>query len=88
MSVLGTTRWREGAIALLLCANFLVPVQTALHDLQVRGLVPEGLSESWLWDTIVMAQHAWALLLLACVLLWTGLRARTVPAGKPARAST
>lgn len=70
-------RQRALALAVLvLCADFLVPTQTALHDLQQRGLVPEWLSTGPLWNTVLITQHVWALVLLAAVLLWA---ARTVP---------
>jgi hypothetical protein len=88
MSVLGTVRWRGGAVVLVLCADFLVPAQTALHDLQDRGLVPAGLTETWIWQTVIMAQHAWALLLLAGVLLVAAARTRRLKVTGPPIAAT
>ena len=76
---------------LVLCADFLLPLQTALHDLQQKGIVPAWLADSGLWQTVLIAQHAWALVLLALVLLWAAVRERSrapdnlaaVPATRP-----
>ncbi len=69
LSVLPTHRGL-GLAVLLLCADFLLPAQTALHDLQQRGLIPDQLASGPLWDTVLITQHVWALVLLAAVLLW------------------
>jgi hypothetical protein len=92
-STLATPRWREGAAVLVLCADFLLPFQTKLHDLQLKGVVPARLADSPFWDTVLVAQQAWALVLLVLVLLWAAAHERsrapdmldTVPARAPNR---
>ena len=64
------TRPIAGIVALVLCANFLFPFQTALHDLEQRNVLPGVLTANPLWDTVLMTQHVWALVLLVGVLLW------------------
>jgi hypothetical protein len=64
------TRPVAGIVVLVLSANFLFPFQTALHDLQQRGVLPAWLTTNPLWDTVLMTQHVWALVLLVAALLW------------------
>jgi hypothetical protein len=73
-SVLGTARWRQGAIVLVLSLDFVVPAQTTLHDLQQRGLVPAALIDTAFWEIVVLAQQAWTLVLVTMVLLWAAMR--------------
>ncbi len=75
-STFGTRRWASGALLLVLCADFLLPLQTALNDMQQRGLVPAWLTGNWIWDSVVLAQHAWALVLMVGILLWAAWRER------------
>lgn len=75
-SILGTSSWRQGAAVLVLCADFLLPFQTALHDLQQKGIMPEWLTAGPLWETVLIAQHVWALVILALVLLWAAAQER------------
>lgn len=67
-AVAGSSR-REGVVVLLLCADFVLPFQTAFHDLQLDGRVPGWFTASPIWDTVVMTQHVWALVLMAITLL-------------------
>lgn len=63
-----------GLAVLFLSADFLVPAQTALHDLLGRGMIPSVVSTSALWDAVLITQHVWALVLIALVLLWAAWR--------------
>ena len=76
ISSLGTARWIQGAGVLLLSADFLIPAQTALHELQQGGALPAGLTDAWWWDTVVLAQHAWALALMVPIMLYAAARDR------------
>lgn len=76
ISSLGTARWIQGASVLLLSADFLIPTQTALHALQQGGTLPAGLTDVWWWETVVLAQHAWALALMVPILLYAAVRDR------------
>lgn len=84
ISALGTPNRRASILALILCANFVLPFQTALHDIEQRGLAPDWLTDTWFWDAVLLTQHAWALVLLVLVLLWAALRDGT-PHDEPAR---
>ena len=64
------TRPVAAIVVLVLCANFLFPFQTALHDLQQRGILPAWASDNPFWQTVLMTQHVWALVLLVGALLW------------------
>lgn len=70
-------RRAEAIVVLVLAADFVLPAQTALHDLQVRGLVPDWLVANPVWDALLLAQHTWALVLMALALLWAGWRDRS-----------
>ena len=59
-----------GIAVLVLCADFLFPFQTALHDVQQRNVLPGWMSANTIWDTILITQHVWALVLLVVVILW------------------
>ena len=83
ISTLGTSRWREGTLALVLCADFLLPAQTALNELQQRGFIPDWLADSLVWESVLMAQHAWALVLLAILLLRAAVRTARIPEAEP-----
>ncbi len=71
---LTTGRWRQGSMVLLLSADFILPVQTNLRDMQLSGVFPGWLTGNAIWDTVVLAQEAWALVLIALVLLWAAVR--------------
>jgi hypothetical protein len=68
---LGTVGWRRGALALVLVADFVFPFQSALRTLQQGGSIPEWLTQSPVWGSLIMVQHTWALVLLVGVLLWS-----------------
>ena len=64
------TEGRTYAIAVLvLCATYLVPVQTALIAAENGGWIPPAIAESFLWDAVLLPLHAWVLAILAVVLL-------------------
>ncbi len=69
--------------ALVLCANFLLPLQTAFHDIAGRGILPAWLTGSAIWETVVMTQHVWALVLLAVVILFAAARYGESASGRP-----
>ena len=68
-SVMGTARWRQGAIVLALCADFFLRAQTGLQVIGQRQILPSWLTSGVFWNTFVLAQHVWALVLMAIVLL-------------------
>ena len=76
ISAIGTRSWGEGIAAVVLCADFMFPIQTALHQWQQDGLVPAWLTGSPLWDRILLTQQVWALILLTLVLLSAAWRER------------
>lgn len=80
VAALGSRLRREAIAVLVLSADFLLPFQTALHDLEQGGRLPTWLTGGPLWDTVLLAQHVWALVLLTVVLLVAAARARSVPA--------
>ena len=53
-----------GIAVLVLCADFFFPFQTALHDVQQRNVLPGWMSANAIWDTMLITQHVWALVLL------------------------
>jgi hypothetical protein len=57
-------------IALLLMTPFLVPGAAFLQQLAVHGHVPDAVTHSWWWNSVVMPHETWALLLLSLVLLY------------------
>jgi hypothetical protein len=68
-SVIGTPRWRQGVVVLVLCADFFLRAQTGLEVIQQRQILPSWLTSGVFWNTVVLAQHVWALALMAIVLL-------------------
>jgi hypothetical protein len=66
---MGTARWRQGAIVLALCADFFLRAQTGLQVIGQRQILPSWLTSGVFWNTFVLAQHVWALVLMAIVLL-------------------
>jgi hypothetical protein len=67
----------QAIILLVLAADFVLPAQTALHDAEVRGLVPDWLIANPIWDGVLLAQHSWVLVLMAITLLWAAWRERS-----------
>ena len=88
ISSLRTRLWPQAAVVLVLSSDFLLPAQTALHDLEVRGLVPGWLVANPVWEVVLIAQHAWALVLMAVVLLWAARRDRSIDADEAASRSS
>ena len=91
-SAIGTPRWRQGVVVLALCADFTLPFQSALNSFQQRGILPSWLTGGVFWNAVVLAQFAWALVLMASVLLVAAARDRQhvprselgdPPAGRP-----
>ena len=76
IAAIGTRRWGEGVAAIIVCADFMFPIQTALHQWQQDGLVPAWLTGSSLWDRVLLTQQVWALVLLVVVLLSAAWRER------------
>lgn len=68
----------QAILVLVLAADFILPAQTALHDVQVRGLVPDWLTTSPVWDGVLLAQHSWVLVAMALTLLWAAWRERSL----------
>jgi hypothetical protein len=75
-SAIGTPRWRQGVVVLALCADFILPFQSALNSIQQMGILPSWLTGSVFWNAVVLAQFAWALVLMASVLLVAAARDR------------
>jgi Glycosyltransferase family 87 len=57
-------------LALVLMAPFAVPGTAFLQQLAVHGHVSDAVTNSWLWNVIVMPHQTWLLLLLFLVLLY------------------
>lgn len=76
ISALGTERWRQGVAVLILCADFLLPIQTMLHVWRQKGLFPYWLTDNLFWELILMCQQVWALVLISLVLLYAAARER------------
>jgi hypothetical protein len=72
---------RFGLAVLVLCAYFLVPVQTALYALQTAGVLPSALVDSVIWRSVLMPSQAWALVFLAAVLLAAARKGEALAAG-------
>ena len=74
-SVIGTPRWKGGAVVLVLCADFILPFQTIAWRVEQTAMLPPALTDSPLWSMVVLAQHVWALALILIALLaaaaWT-----------------
>jgi hypothetical protein len=71
-----------GAALLLLLAPFVAPGTVLLKAVERRGILPDGLAGSILWETLIVPHATWALL-GACVLLVV-IRARTRAEGQSA----
>ena len=76
-----------GIAVLVLCADFLFPFQTALHDVQQRNVLPGWMSANTIWDTILITQHVWALVLLVVVILWVAWDMAKAPGDEAAAVS-
>jgi uncharacterized membrane protein len=75
-----------GVSILLVCATFLLPLQTAAGQLEDR--LPSALTETLLWEAGLMAVHAWALVALVVLLLVAAVGSRaTHPATEADAAS-
>ena len=61
-------------LVLLCCADFMFPFQATLSVLEEGGSVPAWLTGTLVWDAILLAQHVWALVVLAGVLIVAGTR--------------
>jgi hypothetical protein len=72
---LGGPRHRHGIAVLLLSANFILPFQTAFHDLQQTGRLPDWMGSGF-FDLVLSTQHVWALVLITVVLLLAAARAQ------------
>jgi hypothetical protein len=65
------------AVVMLAClAVFFVPGAWAMQRLAVEGRLPAALTESWLWNALLLRHHNWALVLLFAVLAAAIARAR------------
>jgi Glycosyltransferase family 87 len=62
--------------ALVLMAPFLLPGTAVLQQLAIHGRIPDAVTHSWWWNTILMPHETWALSLLFVVLLF-GMSSRT-----------
>jgi hypothetical protein len=69
--------WRARVVALMLL-DFLLPV-AATHNLLKRGYLPLWLDHNLAWNLLAVANHAWALLIIAMILLYQLWRDRAAP---------
>jgi glycosyl transferase family 87 len=76
LSALASTRRREAAAVLLLSADFVLPFQSALHELEQDQRLPAWLTGGPLWENVLLIQHVWALVLMTLVLLFAAARER------------
>jgi hypothetical protein len=89
ISRIGSTLTPYAAAVAILSADFLVPAQSALHDLEGRGVLPGWVVANPVWRFVLLVQHIWALVLLVIVLLLAIRRERRRPAvAATARGST
>ncbi len=56
-------------LVLLCCADFLFPFQATLSVFEEEGRVPAWLTDSAVWDAVLLAQHVWSLVGLTGLLL-------------------
>lgn len=75
-SALDGPRRRQGVAVLVLSADFILPFQTALHEMQQSQLLPAWLTDGPIWETVLITQHVWALILMTLVLLFAAARER------------
>ncbi len=68
-SVIGTPRWGQAVVVLVLCADFLLGFQVLASGLQDTRALPNWLTDGVFWRSVVLTQHVWALVLMAIVLL-------------------
>ena len=76
IGALATRERIQGILVLALSASFLAPLPVMLTIAKQQGALPEWLTETLLWDTVLVPMHVWALVLLAVVLLWAAGRSR------------
>jgi hypothetical protein len=76
LSVFGSAASRVGLAVIVLAADFLLPFQTGLNAMAKSGLLPTWLTSSPLWTPVALSQHVWALVAIACVLLYAAMRER------------
>ncbi len=69
LSALGTAAWRHGAVVLLLSLDFVAPILGGLLTLQRQGILPPALTESFVWEVVVLPVHTWVLVALVLVML-------------------
>jgi hypothetical protein len=73
-------QWRTTTVLLwIIILSFLGPWPVIMTRLAERGNVPPALSASWLWNSVIVPGHAWALTVLMIVLVVIR-RKLTVPA--------
>jgi len=61
---------RTARIALLLMTPFLLPGAAFLQQLAAQGRISSALTNSWLWNCLIMPHETWSLLALSVVLLY------------------
>jgi hypothetical protein len=71
-------QFARGTLVLML--PFLVPGGSALEEMQRGGRIPDALTQSWFWNSVLMPHEIWCLLFLGVLLLWC-------MASKPAQVS-
>lgn len=57
-------------LALPLMTPFLFPGSAFLQQLAAQGRVPVSLTNSWLWNCVVVPHETWALLLMSALLIY------------------
>lgn len=78
----GNERARPPALVVVAAiALFLFPLAAILATLAERGAVPERIGATWAWRAMVMGHQSWALLALACAMVWARARAGDVGPG-------
>ena len=75
-SVLGTAEWRQGAIVLVLSLDFVVPILGAMRNIQQEQILPSSVTDSLLWQFVVMPLHTWVLVAMGLVMLWAATQQR------------
>lgn len=69
---------RSARMVMLLMTPFLLPGAAFLQQLSIKGHVPDPLTKSWVWTSVIMPHETWALLTMSIVLLY-GMKASLAP---------
>lgn len=61
-------------VIVLAMVPLVFPAPAALRSLSDQSTFPQWLAENWIWQNVVLLQHAWCLLIAAIALVWWTLK--------------